>query len=166
MVPATDMPEVGRFAVLADPQGASFGVLAAASETQLPDRASLGAFSWAELNTTDWKAAWKFYSELFGWKKTSSMDMGPEMGEYFMFTNEGDESMGGMSDAANMMKAPAHWLFYANVKDADKTAGQLGEKGAKVLNGPMDVPGGDRIAQCMDPQGGMFAIYSSGTGAK
>jgi uncharacterized protein len=28
------------------------------------------------------------------------------------------------------------------------------------MNGPMDVPGGDRIAQCMDPQGGMFAVHS------
>jgi len=33
--------------------------------------------------------------------------------------------------------------------------------GGTVMNGPMDVPGGDRIAQCMDPQGAAFAIHST-----
>ncbi|MCY1074066.1 VOC family protein [Archangium lansingense] len=60
------------------------------------------------------------------------------------------------------MKAPAHWMHYINVKSADETARRIKEKGGKVLNGPMDIPGGDRIAQCMDPQGGVFAIYSAG----
>jgi predicted enzyme related to lactoylglutathione lyase len=32
--------------------------------------------------------------------------------------------------------------------------------GGQVLNGPMEVPGGDIIAQCMDPQGAAFALHS------
>ena len=103
-----------------------------------------------------------FYSELFGWRATTSMNMGPELGEYFMFGNDPKTSLGGMSNAANMMKAPAHWLHYVNVKSVDETAQLIPQKGGKVLNGPMEVPGGDRIAQCMDPQGAMFAIFSSG----
>lgn len=158
--PPTDIPQVGRFAVVADPQGAAFALFKSTDEQQLPPREGPGCFSWAELNTTDWKAAWKFYSELLGWKPTQSMDMGPGFGEYFMFGMDPQQSMGGMSDAATMMKAPAHWLHYINVKSADETAARLVQKGGRVLNGPMDVPGGDRVAQCMDPQGGMFAIYS------
>jgi len=162
IVPGTDIPDTGRFAVVADPQGAVFGLFYSRNRMEAPDATALGNFGWAELNTTDWKAAWKFYSELFGWKKTSSMDMGPELGEYFMFGTDPEKSMGGMSNAANMMKAPAHWLHYANVKTVDDTAKRIAAKGGKILNGPMDVPGGEtRIAQCMDPQGAMFAIMAS-----
>lgn len=160
--PGTDIPNVGRFAVLTDPQGALFSVFKPKDAGSGPDSRALGHFSWAELNSTDWKSAWKFYSELLGWKKTSSMDMGPQFGEYFMFGTDPKTSMGGMSNAATMMKAPAHWLHYINVKSVDETVQRIPQKGGKVLNGPMDVPGGDRIAQCMDPQGGMFAIFSSG----
>ncbi len=139
-----------------------FAIFQPSGQGSAPDTRGLGHFSWAELNTTDWKAAWKFYSELFGWKKTSSMDMGAEYGEYFMFGEGGEQSMGGMSNAATMMKAPAHWLHYVNVSSVDEAAKRIPSLGGKVLNGPMDVPGGDRIAQCMDPQGGMFAIFSAG----
>jgi uncharacterized protein len=99
---------------------------------------------------------------MFGWKPTRSMNMGPEFGEYFMFGADPERSFGGMSNAATMMKAPAHWLYYVNVKSVDETARRIPQLGGKVLNGPIDVPGGDRIAQCMDPQGALFAIYSSG----
>lgn len=165
MVPPRDIPEVGRFSVMADPQGAAFAVIQSLREDPAPDRSLLGGFSWAELNTTDYKAAWKFYSELFGWKASRSMDMGPELGEYFMFSThpaKPEETAGGMSNAANMMKAPPHWLHYFNVKSVDDAAKRIPAMGGTVLNGPMEVPGGDRIAQCMDPQGGMFAIFSSG----
>jgi predicted enzyme related to lactoylglutathione lyase len=159
-VPGEDIPNVGRFAVLADPQGAAFSVFKSNTPQTAPDTKALGHFGWSELNTTDWKSAWKFYSELFGWRNTSTMDMGPEFGEYFMFGTNEKDAMGGMSNAAKMMKVPAHWLHYINIKSTDETAKKIAAKGGKVLNGPMDVPGGGRIAQCMDPQGAMFAIFS------
>jgi uncharacterized protein len=157
LVPAQDIPDVGRFAFLADPQGAAFAVFMSKSGGA---PSSLDHFSWCELNSTDWKAGWKFYSELFGWKHTSSMEMGPELGEYFMFGLDPKRPMGGMSNTASMMKVPAHWLHYIKVKNADETVKKVNQKGGKVLNGPMDVPGGGRIAQCMDPQGAAFAIHS------
>ncbi|WP_373046907.1 VOC family protein [Vulgatibacter sp.] len=162
--PANDIPGVGRYAVLADPQGAAFALYAStmADEGEAPGRETPGQFSWAELNTTDWESAWRFYSQLFGWQPTSSMDMGPEMGAYYMFGTDSKQSMGGMSNAATMMKAPPHWLHYVTVPSADDAAKRVEQLGGKVLNGPMDVPGGDRIAQCMDPQGGFFAVYSAG----
>lgn len=161
LVPAMDVANSVRIAVLADPQGAAFGVVGMRGGETRPDMRALGHAGWAELNTTDWKAGWSFYSQLLGWRKVSSMDMGPEFGEYFMFGLEPEAMLGGMSDAAKMMKAPAHWLHYLNVKSVDETVKRIPEKGGKVLNGPMDVPGGSRIAQCMDPQGAMFAILSS-----
>lgn len=159
-LPPTDIPTVGRFAVLADPQGATFAIFRPAGDMNPPPD-KVGQFSWAELNTTDYEAAWKFYSELFGWKHRSSMDMGP-MGTYFMWNDPTEKTKGGMSNVAKAMNVPAHWLHYITVDDCDATAKKIAEKGGKVMNGPMDIPGDDRIAQCQDPQGGFFAIYSHG----
>lgn len=155
-----DIPDVGRFAILADPQGAAFAVFKEAGPGEPPPGQGPGTFGWAELNTTDWKAAWKFYSALLGWKPTRSLDMGSEYGEYFMFGTDSENSMGGMSDMATKAKVSAHWLHYINVSDVDAAAKKLEQKGGKVLNGPMEVPGGDRIVQCRDPQGGHFAMVS------
>lgn len=84
--------------------------------------------------------------------------MGGELGTYFMFDAGG--SMGGMSNAAKIMGgAPPHWLYYVNVDDIDAAIRRIENGGGRVPNGPMDVPGGDRVAQCMDPQGGAFAIH-------
>jgi len=156
--PATDIPTVGRFAVLADPQGAAFAVFKPLEPMNDPPRKA-GYFTWHELNTTDYQGAWKFYSELFGWKNTSSMDMGPELGTYFMFGLDAENSLGGMSNVAAQMKAPPHWLYYVSVDDVDAAIARVQQHGGKVLNGPMEVPGGDKIAQCMDPQGGYFALH-------
>jgi uncharacterized protein len=164
LVPGTDIPNVGRFAVLSDPQGAAFAVYAnTTGQEWSPNPEALGHVGWSELNTTDWKSGWAFYSELFDWKTVDTMDMG-EFGAYHMFGPSKEQMIGGMSDAANMMKAPAHWLHYFNVKSVDDAAKQVEQKGGKVLNGPMDVPGGSRIVQCMDPQGGFFALVSSAGG--
>ncbi|MBI5546316.1 MAG: VOC family protein [Deltaproteobacteria bacterium] len=161
VTPARDISNVGRFALLADPQGAAFAIFQAlGQESATPDATKLGHFGWAELNTTDWKSAWKFYSDLFGWQHTSSMDMGPEYGEYFMFGSDSNQAFGGMSNTASMMNARPHWLYYVNVKNADDTARKIVEKGGKDVNGPMDVPGGGRIAQAVDPQGARFAIFA------
>jgi uncharacterized protein len=163
--PATEIPNTGTFAVVADPQGAVFALYKSKNPegaTNSPD--APGAFSWAELNTTDWEAAWKFYEQLFGWKHTKSMDMGPEMGTYFMFQREGDgdRSLGGMSNAANMMQAPPHWLFYANVeKNIDAALDRVKQRGGKLVMGPMEIhEGGSKIAICTDPQRAFFAIYA------
>lgn len=162
LVTPTEIPNTGRFAVLADPQGAAFAIYKSASESPAPEPRTPGHFGWAELNTTDWKSAWKFYSELFGWKEQGSMDMGGDLGEYFMFGIEPEQMIGGMSNTAKMMNAPAHWLHYTHVKDIDEAVKAIPQKGGKVLNGPMEVPGGDRVAQCQDPQGGTFAIFAAG----
>lgn len=156
-----DIPNVGRFAILADPQGATFATFKA--QTPGADTPSKpGFFSWHELNTTDYEGAWKFYSELFGWKPTSSMDMGQDLGAYWMFGLDPQKSMGGMSNVAKQMKMPPHWMYYVTVENIDATVGGIKKAGGKILNGPMDIPGNDKIAQCMDPQGAAFAIYMEG----
>jgi hypothetical protein len=155
-----DIPKVGRFAMLADPQGASFAIFKPEGEAPPPADAA-GQFSWAELNTTDYEAAWKFYSALFDWKHRSSMEMGPA-GTYFMWHDPTEKTKGGMSNMAKQMNVPAHWLHYVTVDDIAATVERIKHKGGKILHGPAEIPGDDMIAQCQDPQGAFFAVYAHG----
>ena len=153
-----DIPNVGRFAMLADPQGAVFALFMPGKEPMKHDAEQLGEFSWHELMTTDQNAAFDFYEELFGWKKTQAMDMG-EQGVYQMF-GLGDATFGGFYNLAPGMGAPPSWLPYIRVENADAAAERVKQLGGTIKNGPMDVPGGDRIAICTDPQGAVFALHS------
>lgn len=164
LVPPTDLPDVGRFAVLADPQGAVFAVFAPGAEHPMPagPRQS-GDFSWHELATTDHEAAFDFYHDLFGWEKAEAMDMG-EAGIYQMYGSpESEHPLGGMFNKPTEMPGPPAWLCYTTVADVTPTSERVKELGGQVLNGPMEVPGGDMIATCMDPQGAMFALHSAGS---
>jgi uncharacterized protein len=145
--------------VLADPQGAMFALFSATGEVPGHDGPSKpGEFSWHELATTDQAAALAFYQQLFGWEKTEAMDMGP-MGLYQMFGWAG-KSMGGIYNKPKEMPASPHWLAYAVVPDSRKVAEAVPAAGGKVLNGPMEVPGGGLIVMCVDPQGAPFAVHS------
>jgi predicted enzyme related to lactoylglutathione lyase len=166
-VPPKDIPE-GRFAVLADPQGATFSVYKPAPASTPPpdtDDVKVGGFSWHELVTTDWKRAWDFYRALVGWEHASSMEMGPG-NTYWMFKRGGGTTvLGGMYNKSADMPAPPHWLCYVLVPDADRAAETAARAGGKIVMGPMDVPGGDRIAGGLDPQGAAFAVHARAAGA-
>ncbi len=56
--------------------------------------------------------------------------------------------------------APAAWMPYAMVKDAKAAAAAATANGGTIINGPMEVPGGDWIAQGVDPQGAVFSVHS------
>lgn len=156
----TEIPNTGKFAVLSDPQGAVFAVYSAENPTP-PDDAEpkIGEFSWHELATTDSQAALSFYRQLLGWENTGSHDMGP-MGIYQMF-GWGGRSMGGMYNKPAEMPAPPHWLCYAFVPDVAVAAEAARIAGGQVVHGPVEVPGGDWIAQIIDPQGAAFAVHAA-----
>jgi predicted enzyme related to lactoylglutathione lyase len=159
LVAGTDIPTVGRFAVLADPHGAAFAVFTAAVAAPGHEGESqLREFSWHELATHDYPAAFRFYERLFGWEKSTAMDMG-EAGMYQMFSRNG-VMLGGMFNASPQMPAPPGWLHYVLVDDVNRAVDAVTSGGGQVLNGPMEVPGGDWIAQCTDPQGAMFAVHA------
>lgn len=81
-----DIPGTGRFAVLADPQGASFAIYRSLEPAEgFTGTRKIGRFSWHELLTTDVDAAFDFYRRMFGWQRTSAFDMGADVGVYQMF---------------------------------------------------------------------------------
>jgi len=160
-VKPTDIPTVGRFGVLSDPQGAMFAMMQPESPVYIPDQpAKLGEFSWHELTTDDAKAGFDFYHSLFGWEKRSAHDLGP-MGTYQEWSRPGTGfPLGGMMNRSQGMP-PSSWTNYITVKSVDDSAKQLAELGGKVMVGPMDVPGGDRVLIATDTTGAIFALHSS-----
>jgi predicted enzyme related to lactoylglutathione lyase len=155
--PPADIPEVGRFAVVADPAGAVFCLHTPAREPETWPEPGLGDFTWHELATTDPVGALSFYGGLLGWVPAVAMDMG-EMGTYHMF------GRGGMPLGGIYLRPPhvpvTHWLPYACVASADAAADAATRAGGSVLVPPKDVPGGDRISVMTDPQGAVFAVHA------
>jgi predicted enzyme related to lactoylglutathione lyase len=154
---ATDIPNMGRYAVLTDPQGATFAVYSPPGTPPNGAGASggPGEFTWHELATTDYAAAMSFYSELFGWEKGPGHDMG-QMGVYQLIVQDGAQ-VGGIYNLS-APSTPAHWLSYVRVPDCSKATSAAKAAGGRVLNGPMEVPGGHWITMMEDPQGGAFAV--------
>ena len=157
--PPTDIPGVGRFAVVADPHGAVFILFKGNGEPDQtpPAPGTPGTVGWHELHAGDGASAFAFYSGLFGWTKDQAMDMGP-MGVYQLFAT-GGEAVGGMMTKMPEMPVPC-WLYYFNVEAIDAAMGRVTKHGGKVLMGPHEVPGGQWILQCLDPQGAMFAMVA------
>ena len=153
-----EVPNVGSWAVIADPQGALIGMYEPEAvpgpNAPTPGR---GDFSWHELVTTDLAAAFDFYRPLFDWQKTDEYDMG-QMGKYLMFGQRG-RTYGGIFNRVPEMPPPS-WLSYICVDDVDAAASEVKQAGGKVILGPMEVPGGDRVLQGVDPQGAWFALHT------
>lgn len=158
--PPSDMQGAGRYAVIKDPLGAPFAIIDpenARAEAQGPP--PLGTFSWHELATTDNEAAFAFYSNLFGWDVLQRMDMGPGVGVYLIFGQNGVQR-GGIYNKPAEAPGPPFWLPYAHVPSADKGFAYATSAGGKEIIKPMDVPGGGRIANVFDPSGAAFAMHS------
>jgi uncharacterized protein len=153
-----DIPNIGRFAVVADPQGAIFVLFkdAGAERPPQPTPGIPGLAGWHELQATDREAAFAFYSDLFGWTKTEAFDMGDPVGLYQLFAT-GDAAVGGMMNKMAGVPAP-FWLYYFTVADIDSAIARVTNGGGQVIHGPVQVPGGVWIAQGLDPQGAMFAL--------
>jgi predicted enzyme related to lactoylglutathione lyase len=154
------VPEVGRMQLMMDPQGAAFYIFEPSSSEQRPEGApEIGDASWHELMTTDWPAAMKFYQDVFGWQPSEKMEMG-EMGTYQMFNRPHGMIGGMMNKPPEMADVPPNWQIYFRVPDVHAAAERIKQHGGKILNGPMEVPGGDWVVNAMDPQGAAFGLHS------
>jgi hypothetical protein len=161
--PVIDIPEVGRIRMMKDPQGAAFYIIQPSSTEERPEgEPQIGDGSWHELITTDAAAAMKFYTEVFGWQPSETMDMGP-MGKYHMFNRPHGMIGGMMNKPPEMAHLPPHWMIYFRVPDINAAAERVKAAGGRILNGPMEVPGGDWVLNAMDPQGAAFALHAKKT---
>jgi predicted enzyme related to lactoylglutathione lyase len=154
------IPEVGTFAVVADPTGAVFspfhhtGKNAGKPEPDGPP--GMYHFCWDELLTSDPEKAAKFYAQVFGWG-VESMDMGA-MGQYRLLKRPGTKDQkGNPRNAGGVMGLPPgvphpFWVNYVGVPDCDATAKKAERLGGKVMMPGTDIPDVGRFAALLDPQ--------------
>lgn len=156
-VPPSEIPGVGRFAMVADPQGAPFYIMRGASDessTVFSER-GLRRCGWNELITPDQIAAHRFYTTLFGWRQEGAMPMG-DGGPGYCFLLQGETRIGATGPRPG--GAPASWRHYFRVPSIDAAIAAVTAHGGTVEQGPHDVPGGDMIVVGKDPQGAEFAL--------
>lgn len=155
-MPAFDIPDVGRIAMVTDPQGAPFYVMRGSSDGMStacdPELAGHGA--WHELHAAHGGKALDFYLTQFGWGKARAMEMGPD-DVYQLITIDGRDLGGIMTDSR--FPRPI-WLVYFRVDGIEQAARRIVEAGGQVINGPMEVPGGGWIVNGVDTEGAMFAL--------
>jgi predicted enzyme related to lactoylglutathione lyase len=161
--PPTDVPGMLRFAVMSDPQGAAIAIFTpnpAMPSPQRPEPPAVGTVGWHELYTRDLEAGFDFYHKLFGWTKLSDMDMGP-MGVYRVVDQGDNKAMGDAGMMAKPEHVPvSHWNFYLHVDSIGAAIKRVNAGGGKVLNGPMQVPGGAWVINGQDPLGANFSLVS------
>lgn len=158
-VPPTDIPNTGRFAVLADPQGAVMGILQPLPMEVPPESGAYnphkpGHGAWLELTSSDPKAGAAYYDALFGWRESRAMDMGA-MGTYRIFARDGQD-LGGMMGLGSAPQSC--WMIYFAVAGVDTAITAITKGGGTVHRGPQEVPGGAFIVTANDPQGAWFSV--------
>jgi predicted enzyme related to lactoylglutathione lyase len=155
LVASTDS-NIGRIAVVADPQGATFALVSGLAYGQRHPGGldEPGHVGWHELLAEDRNRIFPFYGALLGWQKASS-GTDPE-NLYELFSTAG-QTIGGM--LTKLPSVPhASWLYYFNVDDIGAAAKRVHAGGGRVLQGPIELPDGDWIMRCVDPQGALFAL--------
>ena len=156
-VPPTDIPNVGRFAMVQDPQGVVFYVMRGNMDQASTafDGTTAGHCRWNELVTSDQAAALQFYMDQFGWEKGDAMPMG-EAGDY-RFINHHGEMIGAIMNRMEPKQRPM-WNFYFGVPDIDKAAEAVRAGGGTIASGPHEIPGGEYALNAVDPQGAAFGL--------
>jgi hypothetical protein len=151
--PAFDVMDVGRMAVIQDPQGAFFMVWEPKSSIGAGLVNVPGALCWNELAAADLDSAPSFYEQLFGWR-TEEFEGGPMR---YLTIKNGEATNGGMRE--KQPDEPPNWLVYFAVADVESGLAKVGELGGATIAGPFEMSMG-KIAIAADPLGAVFALYS------
>ena len=161
-VPPTNVSDISRFSIFADPQAARLALFKwlKPGQEQPAEPGTRGHVGWHELLATDWEQALAFYGDLFGWQKTDAhID---ERGTYQLFS-AGGQTIGGMLTKPPAVPLP-FWLYYFNSGDIDATARRVVAAGGQIFDGLVEIAGGSWIVRCTDPQGAMFALQGKRSG--
>jgi len=153
LVPPTDS-NIGRVAIVADPQTATFGLVGGLKRGEAAACPEPGQVGWHELLAADGQKAFAFYSELFGWQPAAREN---DRLDSYLLVSAGGRTIAGMF--TKLARAPVpFWLYYIEVADIAVAVARVKEGGGRVVQGPMELLGGNWIARCIDPQGAMFSL--------
>lgn len=150
VVPPSDIPDVGRFSLLADPQGAMITAFKSLKDGEAPKGPPpVGDFCWEQLNTTDVAAAKAFYTAALPWSLGSFLGS-----ETF---NAGDCPVASMM--ATPPGVPAHWISHVVVDDLAGARARVARNGGKVMMEEIPVPGLGAFAVVSDPAGAVICLF-------
>ena len=148
-----DIPHVGRFAYVLDPEGAGFVVFRDnKGDSTPPEMPGLSDFCWDTLAVNDGERALAFYSAVAGWTRGKFGDA-PGL---FLATGAGQT----IADVeAPQGGAPSHWMTHvvvANLNDARAKAESLG---ARIYAPLIEVPNVGKMAIIGDPWGAVISLF-------
>lgn len=157
LTPPTDVPGVGRFAMLRDPHGAVISPFRFGEEAPPRPVGSypVGSVCWNELVVPDPDEAVRFYTEIFGWTARQRELTG--IGDYRILQRGGKDAAGVRRPPAGA-PCPAGWMIYIRVDDVDRTVEQAIELGGRIMSPAQEIDGVGRYAILTDPSGGVFAV--------
>jgi predicted enzyme related to lactoylglutathione lyase len=146
----------GRQAILADPQGAVFAVLASVSGDPGDYLAAPGAWIWSSLIASNAATDAAFYRTVFGY---DVFDLESEAGREHLILSTDDYARASVNSMPSD-KAPRHphWLNFVRVADASDAATRAIALGGSVLVPPRVDRHGGKIAVIADPAGAPFGV--------
>jgi predicted enzyme related to lactoylglutathione lyase len=155
LMPPTDS-NIGQVSVVADPQQATFALVSGLTYGQRHPGApnEPGRVGWHELLAEDRNKIFDFYGDLFGWQKAQDETATADVYQLF---SAGGQTIGGMLTKLPSVEQSC-WLYYFNVDDIDEAARRVNAGGGRTLQGPIELSDSCWIAQCVDPQGALFAL--------
>jgi len=151
-----DVPDRGREAVFADPQGAVFAVLASSSGDPADALAEPGEWIWSSLFTRDPDTDAGFYQTLLDYEVFDLPSSGGD--SHLMLASEDYARASANSLPATAVGAPAHWIDYVRVDDVAAMVDKAVALGAQVLVGTRLDRHGGHVAIVADPQGAVFGM--------
>jgi hypothetical protein len=149
--PAFDVLDVGRMAIIVDPQGAGLCLWEPRTSIGATVVNAPGALTWNDLVTPDLDGSAAFYAALFGWTSEAI----PGVDGYRIIKN-GERSNGGMALSPD---GPSAWMPYFGHEDVDSLFDKIPAQGGAVLHEAMEMPAG-RIGVFADPQGAAFSAWT------
>lgn len=161
-VPPRVIANISCIAIALDPQMVSFAVFkwldGGVHQPFRPD--APGRIGWHELLAADREKAFAFYAELFGWQRVNADRKTRDA--YHLFS-AGGQTIGGIYTKPTAVPFP-FWLYCFNVPDIDAAMTRVSEGGGKILDDPREVPDGNWMLRCTDPQGAIFALLGKRRG--
>ena len=166
LVQPVSFPHRGRQAVLADPDGAVFAVLAAEGGDPPDYLAEPGHWIWSSVLVSDPQRETAFYHSLFGYEifdladdSASRNASAPETsGQHYVLANDHFARAGLHVLPADAVKRHPHWMNFVRVSDATAASQKAVALGGKVLVEPRPDRHGGQLAILADPAGAAFGV--------
>lgn len=158
-VPPTEIPNVGKIAVLRDPSGGAIAPIERQTEPDiLPKSTEEGQICWNELHTPDGVICAPYYAAILGWKPTDRM-MG-SFGPYTVFS-DGTEDVAGMAGSEVASLPFPVWIPYVRVKNLAQAVNRVQQLGGTIWLLPVDIPDVGSVAIVADPSGAPTGLFQS-----